>query len=292
MSNESQSKTLKEVLELEKYLVSAEKRLFRKKSESFSAPPQPPVCNTVQRIYPPILEPVKFSALIFCLGLVFSAGFLGLIYLGYYLKKKKEYDEKAQMPEYFTSVDEPKYKIKCEELDAEYDKEDLAYKQQYEFEKKKYDTETLPNYQRNLNAWNIKHEQEIEDIKNDISASKNKLASIYADTKIVPIQYRNIDALEYIYNLVSTSDYDVTYAINNYDTHRQRMLDTERMRIEEARLQEQQIANDLADEQAQLLYEQNMIAEKARKDAKFASTVGMIQHHNTNKTLKEMNKKF
>lgn len=88
--------------------------------------------------------------------------------------------------------------------------------------------------------------------------------------------------------MISTSDYDVTYAINSYDTHRQRMLDTERMKIEEARLQEQQIANDLADEHAQLLSEQNAISEQARRDAKFASAVGMVQQHNSNKYLKNI----
>ena len=120
---------------------------------------------------------------------------------------------------------------------------------------------------------------------------KKKLASIYDTTRIVPLQYRTIEALQYIYDMISTSDYDVTYAINSYDTHRQRMLDAERMRIEEARLQEQQLANDLADEQAQLMYEQNLIAERARKDARIASTVSAVQHHNTNKILKDMSQR-
>lgn len=284
MSNESQSKTLKEVLELEKYLVSAEKRLFRKKSESFSAPPQPPVCVTINRTYPEIVPQVEFNKALAIIPTLIFWPWIAIYYFGIYKKQQAADIERIRNSE--------EYRNECARLDAEYDARQIEANNQYELQKKQYDTETMPNYQRNLNAWNIKHEQEIDDIKNDISASKNKLASIYADTKIVPMQYRNIDALEYIYNMVSTSDYDVTYAINSYDTHRQRMLDTERMRIEEARLQEQQIANDLADEQAQLLYEQNMIAEKARKDAKFASTVGMIQHHNTNKTLKEMNKKF
>lgn len=287
MSNESQVQTLKEVLELEKHLVSAEKNLTRKKKEHFSAPPTAPVCRTVQRTYPSILEPVKFSVPIFIIGMIFS--FIpGFIYLGYYFKKKKEYDEKAQMPENYVSTDDPRYIAKCAELDAQYDEKDLALKQEYTAEKDKYDTETLPNYQKDLDAWNAQHEQELQALQDDLSNSRTRLASIYADTKIVPMQYRNIDALEYIYNMISTSDYDVTYAINSYDTHRQRMLDTERMKIEEARLQEQQIANDLADEHAQLLSEQNAISEQARRDAKFASAVGMVQQHNSNKYLKNI----
>ena len=284
MSNESQVKTLKEVLDLEKHLVSAEKELFQKKSESFSEPPQPPICATINRIYPEIIPQVKFNIALAIIPSLIFWPWIAIYYFAIYKKEREADIQRIRNSE--------EYQNKCRQLDAEYDVKQLEANNQYELQKRVFDTETMPNYQRNLNTWNIKHKQELDDIKNDISISKNQLTTIYNETKIVPMQYRNIDALEYIYNLVSTSDYDITYAINNYDTHRQRILDTKRMHIEEARLQEQQIANGLADEQAQLMYEQNMISDKARKDAKFASTVGIIQHHNTNKTLKEMNKKF
>lgn len=284
MSNESQAKTLKEVLELEKYLVSAEKKLLTKKNESFSAAPQPPICETINRTYPKIVPQVKFNKALAIIPTLFFWPWIAIYYFAIYRKEKEADIERIRNSE--------EYRNECAQLDAEYDTRQIEANKQYELQKKQFDTVTMPNYQKNLDAWNKKHEQEIDVIKNDISISKSKLASIYDETKVVPMQYRNIEALEYIYNMVSTSDYDVTYAINNYDTHRQRMLDTERMHIEEARLQEQQLANNLADEQSQLIYEQNMIAEKARKEAKFASTVGMIQHHNTNKTLKGMKKKF
>ena len=103
MSNESQVQTLKEVLELEKHLVSAEKNLTRKKKEHFSAPPTAPVCRTVQRTYPSILEPVKFSVPIFIIGMIFS--FIpGFIYLGYYFKRKKNMTKKHKCPKIMSAL--------------------------------------------------------------------------------------------------------------------------------------------------------------------------------------------
>ena len=88
-----------------------------------------------------------------------------------------------------------------------------------------------------------------------------------------------MDALQYIYDMISTSDYDVRQAIEYFDKSQQRAL-------EEMRLQEQQQANALAMEQNDLLDRQNSIAEKARRDANIAAAVGAVQRHNTNKTIK------
>lgn len=280
MSNESQVQTLKEVLELEKHLVSAEKSLTKKKKEHFSAPPQAPVCETITKTYPEIVPQVKFNKALAIIPTIFFPPWIAIYYFGIY-KKQQEVDiERIRYSE--------EYRNECAHLDAEYEARQIEANKQYELQKNQFDTEIMPKYQKDLDAWNAQHEQELQALQDDLSNSRTRLTSIYADTKIVPMQYRNIDALEYIYNMISTSDYDVTYAINSYDTHRQRMLDTERMKIEEARLQEQQIANDLADEHAQLLSEQNAISEQARRDAKFASAVGMVQQHNSNKYLKNI----
>lgn len=121
-------------------------------------------------------------------------------------------------------------------------------------------------------------------MQQDLRNARQNLSLIYQETKIVPSQYRTIEALSYIYEMISTSDCDVIFAIESYDKQKQRELD-------EARLQEQQLANQLADEQAQLLSEQNAIAEKARRDANIASAVSTVQRHNTNKMLKDAFKK-
>lgn len=74
---------------------------------------------------------------------------------------------------------------------------------------------------------------------------------IYASSKIIPLQYRSINALRYIYDLMSTSDFEIKLAIDLYDRNEQRKLDS-------ARLYEQQQANQLANEQ-------NVISKKQKK---------------------------
>ena len=113
-----------------------------------------------------------------------------------------------------------------------------------------------------------------------MAQAKKELAALYGETRIVPAQYRRVDALQYIYDMISTSDYDVRQAIEYFDKSQQRAL-------EEMRLQEQQQANALAMEQNDLLDRQNSIAEKARRDANIAAAVGAVQRHNTTKTIKK-----
>ncbi len=286
--------TLKKVLDLEIYIKNAQSKLSRLQNTSFGSAPQPPVCQKIQKKYPTIKAQVKFNWIIalipLLLGLIllssspiYSALFIMSLpiwivvyYLAIYRKQKANNIEQIR-----NSVE---YKAQCAEIDAECGKQQAIANQKYEEEKRLYETETLPNYQKKLDVWTTKHEQEIKQAEHDLSNAQQNLSLIYQETKIVPSQYRTIEALEYIYELISTSDYDITYAIDNYEKQKQRKLD-------EARLREQQLANQLADEQAQLLYEQNAIAEKARLDANIASVVGTIQRHNTNKILNDTFKK-
>ena len=276
MKNESQANILKKVLELEHYLIVQQNILENKKGESFGTPPTPPVCKKVNRVYPEITPHVEVNKVLAFLPCIIFIPWPIIYYFCIYRKEQKAEIERIR--------NSPEYQAQCTQIDADYDRQQEELNKEYEALKNEYDTVTIPDYQQKLNAWTDKHDQEIFNIMHQIDTAKENLEAIYSETKIVPMQYRNLDALEYIYNMVSTSDYDVTYAINNYDTHRQRQLDTERMHIEEARLQEQQLANELADEQ-------NAIAEKARRDEKFANMVGMVQHHNTNKILSGKNKR-
>ena len=121
--------------------------------------------------------------------------------------------------------------------------------------------------------------QEIEKMEQELAQLKQELSALYEQTRIVPAQYRDAYALQYIYDMISTSDYDVRQAIDSFDKNEQRRLDI-------MRLQEQQQANALAMEQNDLLDRQNTIAAKARRDANIAAVVGTVQRHNTNKTIK------
>ncbi len=87
-------------------------------------------------------------------------------------------------------------------------------------------------------------------------------------------KYHNIAALEYIYSMISSSQYSLKECIDDYEQTMSRNL-------EEERLRELQYANDLADEQ-------NRIAEKSRREQNISNVVRGVQHHNTNKMLKKL----
>ena len=65
---------------------------------------------------------------------------------------------------------------------------------------------------------------------------------LYDKLNGIPVHYRKTEIIRYIYNAVSTSDYTIKEAIELYDRNEQRKVD-------EARLREQQIYNQLQEEQ-------------------------------------------
>lgn len=276
MNNSKQVEILKKVLDLEIYISNTSNKLLKTKAEKFAPTPTPPVCETVNRVYPNIVPQIKFDWVKALVPCILFWPWIFIYYFVFYKKEQKEDIERIRNSE--------EYKAECAKLDEEYDKQQEAMNQKYNTEKHIYDTETLPKYNKAFNEWKEQQSQKINKLMEEIATAKAELENIYNETKIVPVQYRKIPVLQYIYDLMSTSDYEIKEAIDLYERNEQKKID-------KARLYEQQKANALADEQNDLLYEQNEIADKARRQANFASAVGAVQRHNTNKTLKNMSKK-
>lgn len=70
---------------------------------------------------------------------------------------------------------------------------------------------------------------ELETLGNEIQSMQKELAALYETEKPVPLQYRNRKALQYIYDIISTSDYDLKQAIDSYDKLKARELEEERI---------------------------------------------------------------
>ncbi len=70
---------------------------------------------------------------------------------------------------------------------------------------------------------------ELETLGNEIQSMQKELAALYETEKPVPLQYRNRKALQYIYDIMSTSDYDLKQAIDSYDKFKARELEEERI---------------------------------------------------------------
>ena len=302
MSNTTQAEILQKVLEIEKTIKQTKLRLGNLRTESYDEAPIAPTRNLVNRTYPEIVPTVEFDkkkaflplivsivatvvlSWVPVLGLVITFTFwpalIWSIYSYFVLFKK----EKTENIEQIRNSEE--YKEKCADCDKAFDEQQAEFDKAYEEAKTEYDTKILPDYEIKLAEWTAKHDKEVEEQEVILKNAETELENLYTTTKIVPIQYRNIEALQYITDMVSSSDYDVKQAIESYDKKVQRDLDIKK-------IEEQQIANQLADEQANLLAEQadlieesNKIARKARRDANISSAIGIVQRHNLNKKFK------
>lgn len=260
MSNSQQVDAVKRALELEICIDNITEKLAK-------PAPEPPTRNVVKRVYPKIVPQTKFNwlvALLPAIPLLFATVVVGAIvwiciyYFAIYKRKKDEEIRQIQ--------NSAQYKEQCAVADREFDKMQEEADADYQIQKQEYVTKILPKYQ-----------EEIKKARYDLKTAKAALDDLYTTTKIVPLQYREIPILQYIYDTISTSDFDVKYAIELYDKNEQRRLD-------EARLYEQQQAN-------QLVAEQNDIAGKMRRDQNIGNIVGAVQRHNTNKALNNMFKK-
>ena len=283
MEQEKQVQIVKSALEMERAVQSISKDLRRINNERFREQPQLPEKQTATRTVPPIQPTIKFHWVLAIVLLFFTSGVGTLIYYFFYKRKKQEEIERIARSD--------AYQQQCLQAEAEFNRMQKELDEQYSREMEQYQTSVLPEYRRALAAWTEQHNSQVQEYQARLEKVKGELEKLYLETRIIPVQYRTIPALQYVYDMISTSDYTIREAIESFDKQEQRKLDA-------ARLQEQQQANQLAYEQNQLAYEQNdllnqqnEIAEKARRDANIAAVVSTVQRHSTNKVLKQLNKK-
>ena len=293
MEHEKQVQNVKKALELETHAEALRKSLHAEQEKCFGKPaPNPPTKKTAEFTPPPIRHGCKLNWLMMLLPaaidialsmitqsvlltmLIFATLFVWppVYYFVLYRKEKKEAIEKVR------NSDE--YQREYAAAKAEADNKQKLYDIEYAAAKDEFENVTMPKYQAEYAEWESEKKKKVKQIDEELSEVHKELTELYEQTRIVPIQYRSIYALQYIYDMISTSDYDVRQAIDSFDKNEQRRLDI-------MRLQEQQQANALAMEQNDLLDRQNTIAAKARRDANIAAVVGTVQRHNTNKTIKK-----
>ena len=281
MNNNEQIQNVKKALELSQAISDRQNQLLSVKKEKFKPVPDEPKKETFKSIYPEIKSTVKINWWLFLLPTVI---FLPWPIIYYFIYKNKKDADIANIK---LSAD---YQNQCREIDRQTAEKQRLYDEKYAADKKKYDEVIIPQYNSEYQEWADNKEQEQAALESELSNLKTGLEKHYSETKIVPLQYRSIDTLQYLYDTVSTSDYSIREAIDIFDRNEQRKLD-------ELRLEEQQKSNELTNEQNQLAYEQNLlldrqnsIAEKARREANAAAVTGAIQRHNTNKSLKKISK--
>lgn len=293
MNHDEEVQVVKKALELEKEAQKCNEDYLEVSSEEF-----PPIQPAPQKVevkkapYPKAKSTIKFNfakaliptgilfALIAAPYVGFLLSFVGLLWLVYcilkFIKERKADVQRIQSSEEF--------KNSCARVDMEYQKnlEDAELK--YQSDMDDYNNTVVVEYRRNKDAWEKTHFAIVEQARiADENASK-ALQQHYDNTKLIPAKYHNIETLEYMYDTISSSQYSLKETIDDYERNEQRILET-------ARLREQENANALAREQADLTAEQNAIAERARRDQNMANLVSSVQRHNTNKALNNLRKR-
>lgn len=278
MNKTEQITALKTALDLEESIVDVQTKLRKLRKERFASKPDAPQKPEKKTAKAPVHpKPKSDLKLIDHLKTVPIWLWIVLLWTGIgvfimLIVKIKEFKQmKSDDTERIKNSDE--YKEKCNALDreaaeaqAKYDEEYLCAINEYNKALDEYENITIPKYNNDLAEWETKHNEEIADVEKQLNEVRSALASHYDETRIIPIQYRKIDIIKYLYDMISTSDYDIKEAIDKYDQKVQRDLEAER-------LYEQQISNQLAREQASeqsfQIYEQ-----PARSSSILKTTVG------------------
>lgn len=182
------------------------------------------------------------------------------------------------------------YKEECSKLNLEYDKKqeelDKKFKNRMDAFQKESDA-----WDKDYHKWQKEKEKSISKIKEEISILESKRDRLYDDLNAIPVHYRKTEIIRYIYHAVSTSDYTIKEAIDLYDRNEQRKIDEARLREQQIYNQLQEEANAYADEMNDLQREANETAAKARRDMNIANAANIYQNHKRNKMLDRMNKK-
>lgn len=283
--NEAEIKNLKKTLDLEIFIREKQTVLRRLVNESFHDAPDEPQRTVLTAVYPDVHSQLKFLKTVetwvwIVLVLIWP---LGLYFL---FKQKKEFDVMKEN-DVANIKNSEVYLSQCAQIDKDIAEQQAKIDKQYEMDLKEYNEKILPSYNQEFDAWTKEHNSQIVEVKDALDTARNDLLNHYSDNKLLPpVQYRKIEIMQYIYDMISSSDYDIKQAIDMYDRNEQRKLDEAKLREQQEANEHQAMANRLAEEQAYLLQEQNKIANKARKEANAAAIVGAVQRHNTNKYLK------
>lgn len=150
------------------------------------------------------------------------------------------------------------YKSACKNAEVEYAKQCEAAKIRYQAALKEYNETYLPKYNKAQAAWLVDKCSRAFRADLVVRDARDKFDESCSGISMIPDQYMDDDALEYLENFLWSSDVELSDALASYDAHRQRQLDQQAIDI----------------------------ANKQRRDANIAATVATIQRHKIYKELK------
>lgn len=292
MTREEQLSTIKQLRDLTADLEWQQDTLDELEWSSYDPPVKPVLKTYTKPAYPEPESSMRFNwkmfnyfwaitALIF-LGIckLFDTPIFLLLHvaitIGYVMKYREM--KKADVERVRNSAE---FKAKLKQIDDDYDSLVSAAKAKYEKDMDEWKNELMPKYEINKVKYEAKKREDIANCKAAITNDKREISRIYGETKILPTAYRALPILEYIEEFMTSSNFDVDRAIENYDREQQRCID-------EKRFQQEVYYNQLQEQMVDAQERANSIADRARRDANRYEFVAAVQRHNTNKHLKNL----
>lgn len=215
---------VKKALDLSIQIANTRKRLDALSAQTFKAKPAAPVRRPIpQPQYPAIKPQVPFWSAELIPAIFFWPWIL-VYYFGPYQTKIKNETERIR--------NSPEYQQQCAVIDKAYRQGVALAEEQYQAALKQYNEQILSVYEKELAQWTNKHNQEIAALTNELDKLEKGLAAHYEATKVVPVQYRKINALQYVYDCMRSSNYTVAEAINSYEQAIRRQIEQERLEEE------------------------------------------------------------
>ena len=162
----------------------------------------------------------------------------------------------------------------------------------------KYNSD-LPELQRKITVWQKSHAAKIAVVEKDLNENVDALKILYTSTQLIPSSYRTIERLTWLYEDMSTSEHDIERSIDllnskeikeeliNIQVH----VDDMRRDIREGFVGIYAAIQDGNAIQSEMLTNLDGIRRSARM-GNFMNVGNLIQNHNRNKTLSQINNKL
>lgn len=292
MTREEQLSTIKQLRDLTADLEWQQDTLDELEWSSYDPPVKPVLKTYTKPAYPEPESSMRFNWKVFNYFWAITALiFLGIcklfdtpiflllhvaITIGYVMKYREM--KKADVEKVRNSAE---FKSKLKQIDDDYDSLVSAAKSKYEKDMDEWKNDLMPRYEIDKVKYEAKKREDIANCKAAITNDKREISRIYGETKILPTAYRTLPILEYIEEFMTSSNFDVDRAIENYDREQQRCID-------EKRFQQEVYYNQLQEQMVDAQERANSIADRARRDANRYEFVAAVQRHNTNKHLKNL----
>lgn len=254
-----QIQAIKTALDLSLQIANKKNQLNAVSAQTFKAKPVAPIKQQiVQPQYPAIKPQVPFWSAELLPALIFWPWII-IYYFGGYQTKLKEETERIR--------NTPEYQQQCAAINEAHRQRVAAAEEKYQAALKQYNEKTLPEYEKELAQWTSKHTEEVAAVKAELDKLERELAAHYDTTKIVPIHYRSIDALRYIYDAMRSSNYTIAQAISSYEQAVQRQIEMERLEEERRRAEAEEARLDAEERAAWAAEEAAAAAERAERNA-------------------------